>query len=1241
MPGRVIVAALVAVALSLLVWLLLDGPDPTATHDGPHVEDPSPDSRPAAGLRGRAAGNLRTEAVARAGHRLEGSVLGAAGPVAAEVELRRAAGAPAWLPESGRFSVGRAARRLQPLLPDAVPLATVTAGPEGAFALPLPSAGTYELRATSTSGAVGRRLFTVVERRAVERVDVYIADGPPALHGTIRHADGRPWQGLVFGMRWGSAPRGLSWAAFVTESDAAGRYALYGVHAGQVYLQLVQLGTLAYDTDVTTVPRDGPFDVVVGGAHDVVGRVIDDESEEPLAGVVVEANRDRNRRRTSARTDEDGRFRLPLPSRPGIVRAFQDGFAPALFVGHPVPQPLTLRLRPAAGIRGRLVDVDGAGVPAGVPVQGTMEVARVANESVAALAGRDGRFELTGLHAGEAKIVAWGRGWVPAHFDPEEGPGRVVVCEPGRVLEVDVPVRRAGRVRGVVLDADGQPVARALVRVGWDTSITMHGIYLRPALTDMEGRFTLEDVAPCSDLRLEVRSEEYFESPFGPFQVRSNETTEVELKLPAAQWCDVTVLDAEGGAPVADAWVHAQVQGENERHSYGQPWRADANGRVRVGPLHAGACFLRAGSREHVAFPVGNPRTAWHPVPPGTLSATLRIARADPITGRVLLDGRPISASVRAQSTTDEGDATWFAAGRTTTEGTFRLMAPPNASVRVTADLRKHQGVWSMTKVVPAGARDVELELVFSRRGHRPPPPGDGQVWRIRVLGPDGRPVREAHGSALQEYGRNLARRRLTAVDGTFTVQLRDDAKRMFFVVTDARTAGGARAASGHFGPWDPAGGEATITLQAERTLGGHVVDDGGRGLGGVLVHARARNPDGFTRRFEGAIVGRARTDAAGAFRFAGIGEGAYRIEVQAPQGFLPGTTLDAESGMEDLRVVLRRGVDAVISVQGPDGRPARGAYARVWREDEEDREGAHADAEGRITLRNLDPSLTYELAVSLDVGEDSYYREIEPWKPGPTNVRFVRTYKIQGVVQDPQGRPLPRVGLLARDASGGVRRGRSGPTGRFAFYELAPGPVHIRTSHKGLSEEGWAQLQPTVVRAGVTDAVIVHDPGWYLDVRVTPAMPGAPAVLSEVREQRHRWIGAKAIVQGRAVFLGANEGVPVRVYAGPTDDGRYALFDGVPDATGLIELTWRPGALIRGVVTAANGKPARGARVVLRDRGVAIETQTDARGRYTLRGVPPGTWTVQVIHAGGGRAVRREQRVEAGTTADFSFRKR
>jgi len=186
---------------------------------------------------------------------------------------------------------------------------------------------------------------------------------------------------------------------------------------------------------------------------------------------------------------KDGGFRIRLPSTtiPYTIRISHVGQATEiadLRLDKP-PAPVRLfHLGPESTLKGRVVD------PAGVPVpRVAIRVLRNPEDVVevsAAQTGDDGQFLVTGLENKRYVLVASRFGWQP-------GAARATVT-PG-VPRATIRIGRTGAIRGTVVDADGDPVAHAIVVAMLSGGF---GFSSSPIIwtTDADGKFAQDRFGP-------------------------------------------------------------------------------------------------------------------------------------------------------------------------------------------------------------------------------------------------------------------------------------------------------------------------------------------------------------------------------------------------------------------------------------------------------------------------------------------------------------------------------------------------------------------------------------------------------------------------------------------------------------------------------------------------------------------------------------------------------------------------
>lgn len=316
-----------------------------------------------------------------------------------------------------------------------------------------------------------------------------VAQDVVEVSGRVVGPDGRPVSGVAVSLASGDVfdrfERSLDTRALLdaspARSDDEGRFRIRMPAGDSLYV--------ARDRHVALRIRHPGFrtaaavplgDVVLAGGVTLVGRVVSRDGA-PLTGARVVARENTGiwsfggqlsaQAVTSGVVDGDGRFRLPCAAPAGLlVMATADGYG--MQVRYPVAQdtPLRFVLEPTGHFAGRVVDVDGAPVDARVDV--TYELFDWNAGAAAARTDADGRFRLTRLLPGRARLSAS----VPpdgiarrfAISEILDGPDDELVLRPRARTAAD---GSASAVRIHVVDGDGAAVAGADVMVRW-TGIT-------------------------------------------------------------------------------------------------------------------------------------------------------------------------------------------------------------------------------------------------------------------------------------------------------------------------------------------------------------------------------------------------------------------------------------------------------------------------------------------------------------------------------------------------------------------------------------------------------------------------------------------------------------------------------------------------------------------------------------------------------------------------------------------------
>lgn len=287
--------------------------------------------------------------------------------------------------------------------------------PAGVYFLTVFAPG-YVVPGDANFWPVGRsKVVNVAEGESIDDLDLELQPGG-VITGRVTDASGRPLVDthvdlMNLDQKGRQTPVRSGWNPYLNMTDDRGIYRVYGLPAGK-YVASVgyesKTGSMTFTMDRTYYPKtyhpDVPeiekarilelkegeeisgVDIAVGEikrTYDVLGRVIDDQTGRPLAGVQVsygqydtQAGRVTTWGGGETRSDADGRFKLN-GVLPGSYAAFIESGQTSEYFGDVRPFSVSdsdvegLELRAVRGMTaaGRIV-LEGPVDPAGVPVRG-------------------------------------------------------------------------------------------------------------------------------------------------------------------------------------------------------------------------------------------------------------------------------------------------------------------------------------------------------------------------------------------------------------------------------------------------------------------------------------------------------------------------------------------------------------------------------------------------------------------------------------------------------------------------------------------------------------------------------------------------------------------------------------------------------------------------------------------------------------------------------------------------------
>lgn len=488
---------------------------------------------------------------------------------------------------------------------------------------------------------------------------------------------------------------------------------------------------------------DEPVDlgtVVLSPEAAVRGRIVGPE-DEPLAGAAVTivpeeallaVIQDRQRPAAAAFSGSDGEFELGGLRKGEQVKLRVDleGYGlEVVSAARAGGEPILVRLERARSLGGRVVDSDGMPV-AGALVQvdplDYLELAGGQIPSAAkrtdlwAEAGADGRFRVEGLTPGLLEVVVTAGGW-------QRWQRRLDPWRDGGEGSLDVVLKPAAVVSGVVLDASGQPAIGAEIR-RWAPPLPEGTIFYEAPLatTDGDGRYRIDDLAP-GRARLEARHGGLGRA------VRELEATAgehlLDFQLEAAATVSGVVVD-RFGSPVSGAQVVVRAP----LASWVPPRIvSDGAGAFEIRGLAAGRYTLDAVKRgvgrsvESVGFELQDDSME---------GLVLEIAPTGTVTGRLfgLAPEELSSVRIHAGPLMDVGTIDY--------EGSYRIADLQPGAWTIVAEVsstgRRAMGRIDLDPEDPDGYLDLDLGSGFTLSGVVAL---DGEPWprsRVTAYGPGG-----------------------------------------------------------------------------------------------------------------------------------------------------------------------------------------------------------------------------------------------------------------------------------------------------------------------------------------------------------------------------------------------------------------------------------------------------------------------------------------------------------------------
>ncbi|MDJ0976896.1 MAG: carboxypeptidase regulatory-like domain-containing protein [Planctomycetota bacterium] len=1035
---RVLALIGVTVFVVLLVWSLGSSPDERSdgSFDGDVPADP--DAQPTLEAQPPLVVPEVVEQPAKAPEgpgAIRGRVVRGTTPTQARIEIRNLAGAL-----TGKRSLAR------PFYAAGPPLAAMESGEDGRFLITNLPLGAYEVRALAPDGAIGWERAYCHPGTLVGDCYIGLIEGSEVLEARATYADGRPFRGYVSvsaggGFRYSYLPE--------VETRETGDFRVIGIPKGPFRLRFFVPDVFSsWFTDLEAPLAPGRVFVIDAGLETRSGRVIEDKTEVPIPGasIVYDSGSSGARRYTSETTSaDDGTFQLTLPGATASLYVRAAGFAT---VQAPAQEgkPLVVRMKRVGHVHGRVVEEESGSPVPGAPVH-AWNWHTYDTKSPLCVSDADGRFEAD-VGPGKGMIYVLGAGWVSATLSQmtERGVNTTYLeAGQGETVETVVEVVRAGSVEGIVLDAEGEPVAGMAVAIEhpprWQGFRTtwLHGD-LVATVTASDGRFDIGHLIPGFTYTVVTRPVEGLPARSEPFTAVAGETTRIEIRPGEARWLTVRVIDKATRQPISGVTLSAVQQ---PRHSVGGMTGAD--GTFRLGPLLPAPLYLTVRHAEYLppsgasgpAFRRGQQLADPGPAPEVRV---IELEAGGFMAGVVLgVDGEPVT----------KGYLGVYPVGKSATRGlglmglmqmqkTGAFRVGPVASgtydlvlVEQAEGLRyKEISRWT-TKTGAEGLRLVVDPSLTEK---------DEDQVVFRVLGPDGKPASghaSVYGRARTYIGTSWVREGRVVVTGA------EPGAVAWVEIRGPKNAAGKPLGGVVHGPVKLEPGVHDIQLSAAPEITGRVLDQDGKPVAGLLVRTMLILPDELSSFASTFAVPAARTDKAGSFKLASGAAGA-RLVMELPAKYALATAVEVPPGSREVEIRLAEGQELDVSVLTEEGAPIPGARAIASLAHTPIKRSAATDERGVARIKGLEPGATYRLDILPPQGSTDFADEtLEAWSASSTSITLPAGGRIEGRVLQGKG-PLGWATVWWKDRRGQWRKAQADNAGRFAFTAATGGPVAL-----------------------------------------------------------------------------------------------------------------------------------------------------------------------------------------------------
>ena len=756
------------------------------------------------------------------------------------------------------------------------------------------------------------------------------------------------------------------------------------------------------------------------------------------------------------------------------------------------------------------------------------------------------------------------------------GGARLVIKEPGVVLDLDLAMDSGEDITGIVVDHAGEGVAGLVLhpRLKERADQMRYRIDLAGFVTQADGSFVFLGMPPVKVLALRIPTG----GAYVDAEVRPGEENRIVLPYRGAVRGRVVW---PGGEAPAGRWTVSVIPTGKNRHWTAVP---DPDGSFEMSSLAADTWTLEV--RDLFGRTSGNSVTV--EVGPGLSPdpVELRPEMLATIEGDVVdATGQPKPSYGFRIEHPEAGAKPILLASDAS--GRFRVDRVPPGEYVFTAD--------EMTQRVEAQAGDLNVRLVIDKT--KP-------VLEGTVLAPSGKPLPQG-----ELVVRKAGDRRWQVVNvrgGTFRHEFAADVGVIEVVTGKALDANGKRLSVKRvFLERVPVAAPLTIRLETAPRATGVVVDESGAPVSGARIAASRPGPGMFN--FYASPNREVMTDEAGRFELVSVPEQGLRVDVY-PVGDLAQSRGNLARPNEDVRIVVKRAGKIAGTIVDEDGQPIAGASVSFSGEGVSLH--ANADAQGVFEVQGIPKGMTGRIQALVHRGPYQQYDRAEI-REGQLDLRVVmkRAIVLKGRLLDPAGNPVQQGRIqIAGTTKDGARlvTYTSVWNGAFEVKTLNPGTYTLTALGVG----PWIGSVPHEITLPDDDGAVELHMRAGIEVSGKVVGKDVDGLMVYFRESEAKAGVAKVGTDG-TFRIGREGNVPGTLYVIDNAANRVAVLrDVTPPSTGL-SLELQPGQTIAGTVTNRATYPGGRLYVRARGAGVLLTVAAEDKGAFTLRGLPPGTYKI------------------------------